>query len=168
MFNLAIAQSCSESFHRESKTINITQPSTKTEAFSSNSSADWTPGTNLSLYGCDIDGMFTVFTHGWNDQGMWVEPFIQNILKYREGCVVYLNYSNCFDMTSYFKTYKRWREISSLLLIMLHAMENEGVSSDNIFMYGFSLGARAVIDAAITFGKQKIGYIDGIKLFLLL
>lgn len=64
-------------------------------------------------------------------------------------------------MKNYLNTYRRWHEISNLLMIMLHLMENEGIDGENIFMYGFSLGARAVIDAALKFGKKKVGYIDG-------
>jgi uncharacterized membrane protein len=40
-------------------------------------------------------------------------------------------------------------------------MEAEGIDPAKIFMYGHSLGARMVIDAAIKFGTQKIGMIDG-------
>lgn len=39
-------------------------------------------------------------------------------------------------------------------------LEAEGVSADDIFMYGHSLGARLVIDAAIPFGVAQI---DGEK-----
>lgn len=146
--------------------INTTKTQIIAESFSSQKSVDWTPGSKLSSYGCDIKGKFTVFTHGWNDLGFWVEPFVENILKYRTGCLVFLNYTNCFDMNNYGKTLDRFKEISNLLLIMLHSMENEGIESENIFMYGFSLGARAVIDAAINFGKQKIGSIDGEETFI--
>lgn len=42
-------------------------------------------------------------------------------------------------------------------------MEAEGIDPANIFMYGHSLGARMVVDAALKFGPGKIGMIDGKK-----
>jgi len=42
----------------------------------------------------------------------------------------------------------------------------EGVKPINILLYGFSLGARIVVEAAYDFGHHKIGAIDG-KLKLL-
>lgn len=58
-----------------------------------------------------------------------------------------------------------WKPVSMVLLGKLKQLEAEGVSPDNIFLYGHSLGARMVIDAGISFGKGRISQIDGTKGF---
>lgn len=72
-----------------------------------------------------------------------------------------MNYSSCVDNKNYVVTLTQWKSLSAMVTKKLNTMEKEGILPDNIFMYGFSLGARIVIDAAINFGKQKIGMIDG-------
>jgi hypothetical protein len=54
-----------------------------------------------------------------------------------------------------------WPQISKLLKRKLDQMVAEGVSPDNIYMYGHSLGARLVVDAGFKFGENRIGMIDG-------
>lgn len=99
-------------------------------------------------------------THGWDDSKTWVPLTIEMLLKYRGGCVIFLNYSSCVDDDNYILTLNRWPSVSAVVTKKLISMEKEGILPENIFMYGFSLGARIVIDAAINFGKQKIGLID--------
>ena len=47
-------------------------------------------------------------------------------------------------------------------LIKLRQLNELGVSDDDLFMYGFSFGARLVIDAGVNFGANRIKQIDGI------
>lgn len=117
--------------------------------------------SSLESRGCDNQSNFTIILHGWQDDGQWVIPLIESFLKYRGGCVVYMNYEDCVDDGNYLKSLKLWRPVSAVLTEKLRRMETDGVSPRNIFMYGFSLGAWIAIDAAINFGKHKIGMIDG-------
>lgn len=54
-----------------------------------------------------------------------------------------------------------WQKVSEVLLGRLQQLAREGVSTENIFMYGHSLGGRLVIDAGIKFGRRRIRQIDG-------
>jgi hypothetical protein len=75
-----------------------------------------------------------------------------------------MNWGKYSDIISYeaiFNTH--FKNCSDALSRRLVKLESEGVSGDNIFMYGHSLGARMVIDAAITFGPGKVSQIDGEK-----
>ena len=86
---------------------------------------------------------------------------MQNFLKHRGGCVIYLDYSACVNENDYFEALKKFDSVSAVITRKLHDIEDEEMSSDNIHLYGFSLGARLMIDAAINFGPKKIGSIDG-------
>lgn len=121
----------------------------------------WEIGTNLSSYGCDIDGNFAILAHGYGDFALWVPDMVQKFLQYRGGCVIYLNYSKCIDMSNYIVTLTRWQSVSALVTKKLNDMEDEEIDPNNILLYGFSIGARIVIDGAINFGPQKVGLIDG-------
>lgn len=125
------------------------------------STIKWDTGTSLSSYGCSVNDKFSIVTHGWGDTQAWVSSTIEKILKHRGGCVIFLNYSSCVNNNNYAATLAHWKSLSAMVTVKLNTMEKEGIIPDNIFMYGFSLGARIVIDAAINFGKQKIGMIDG-------
>lgn len=54
-----------------------------------------------------------------------------------------------------------WRRIAEVLTGRLKVLESEGVTGDNIYMYGHSLGARISIEAGLKFGTNKISQIDG-------
>ena len=53
--------------------------------------------------------------------------------------------------------------ISKVLLYKLKQLEEDGFNPDNMYMFGYSFGARLVIDAAAEFGHQRIKQIDGKK-----
>lgn len=101
---------------------------------------------------------------------MWMEGLVKKLLKYRGGCVIVMNWGKYSDSIFYdYVIHKDLPRVSTVLVRRLKQLENEGVSGDNIFLYGHSLGARLVIDAGIHFGKQKIGSIDGmfdVQLFI--
>lgn len=111
--------------------------------------------------GCDVKGNFSIIIHGHNDDNDWIEPMIRQLLKHRHGCVIFIQYSSCIDNNNYFNTLKKWKSVSILLTSKLNEMESQGIPAANIFIYGFSLGGRIAIDASISFGKRKIGLIDG-------
>lgn len=75
--------------------------------------------------------------------------------------MIYMNWGNYSDDVNYdLIALSYWPKVSDVLTRRLKQLETEGVSPDNIFMYGHSLGGRMVIDAAIQFGKGKIAQID--------
>ena len=126
----------------------------------------WKAGTNLSSYGCELENKFAILTHGFGDFALWVPETVRKLLHHRGGCVIYLNYSACIDMSNYIFTMMHWQSVSALVTKKLKNMETEGVSPVNIFLYGFSIGARIMIDGAINFGPQKIGLLDGKTCYL--
>lgn len=115
---------------------------------------------NLSDYGCEKDSNYSILTPSYNDGLSWVKPLIEKLQKHRGGCIIYAD-SSVVLSSDYLKALSNWAMVSKVITNRLRDMESEGIQPGNIFMYGFSLGARIVIDAAIQFGKQKIGLIDG-------
>lgn len=73
-----------------------------------------------------------------------------------------VNWGAFSDILNYVEIVEiHWPKVSALITKKLKQLQSEGVSPDNIYMYGHSLGARLVIDAGINFGKRKIGFVDG-------
>lgn len=118
-------------------------------------------GSSLSSYGCDVDGQFSIILHGWKDSALWLAPLVTKLLEYRGGCIIFMNYSAIIDGSNYLHALSNWRNLSVDLTQKLREMENEGINPEKIFMYGYSIGGRLVIDAALNFGPDKIGLIDG-------
>lgn len=73
-----------------------------------------------------------------------------------------MNYSYFSDRINYAEVRTHFRPISDLMTSKLNQLDNDGVRGDQIFMFGFSLGGRIVIEAALSFGYQLIGNIDGL------
>lgn len=88
---------------------------------------------------------------------------IKNFLKYRGGCVIFMDYSYYSykqNLNNYFGLVKKFHFISDILLQKLIQMEANGFKANNGFMFGFSFGAQLVLDAARRFGIQKIPEIN--------
>lgn len=64
-------------------------------------------------------------------------------------------------MSNYLVSLARWPSASAVITKKLYEMEYEHIHPKNIFMYGFSLGGRIIVDGAINYGTQKVGSIDG-------
>lgn len=126
----------------------------------------WHSGSNLSAKGCDASVKWAFIVHGWEgSEASWITELVVKLLKYRGGCVTVLNWGKYSDDLNYdFIVFYHFKLVSKLLLEKLHLLEAESVPPDNIFMYGHSLGARMVVDAGVSFGKGKIGQIDGIEI----
>jgi len=105
--------------------------------------------------------LFAIILHGWRGANeLWIEKLIGKLLEFRGGCVIFFNYSTYSQNEDYIAVLSHWEMLSALLTRKLQQMEEIGIEGSNIFLYGHSLGARIVIDAAVNFGKQKIGLID--------
>jgi Lipase len=111
-----------------------------------------------------VNGKFAFISHGWlSSTESWISTLVQKFRTYRGGCVITMNWGKYSDIISYDKIINiHFKNVSNALSRRLIQLESEGVSGDNIFMYGHSLGARLSIDAAITFGPGKVFQIDGL------
>jgi len=120
----------------------------------------WEDNTNLTSYGCKVNEKITFFSHGFNDFLAWVPKTVEKFLEFRGGCVIFLNFSPCFDTNNYLTTFGHFDELAGLVTKKLKQMNTEGISGDNMHLYGFSLSAQMMIKGAIDFGKQLIGSMD--------
>lgn len=122
---------------------------------------NWALGTNLIDQGCDKDGNFTIISHGWTTSiNQWSSLLIAKFIQYRTGCVIYMNYGVYGDNIDYPAVFLNdFQNISDALSRRLQQLLDLGVSRKTIFLYGHSLGARIVLDAATTI--EGVGAIDG-------
>lgn len=117
--------------------------------------------TLLSEQGCDLNGNFSLVTHGWvGSNSGWIPDLISNLSFYRQGCVIFMNYSYYGDRKNYFEAISFFEPVSRLLTKKLFQITDEGICHDHIFMFGFSLGGRIVIEAALNYGENLISAID--------
>ncbi|CRL02078.1 CLUMA_CG015386, isoform A [Clunio marinus] len=115
----------------------------------------------ISQQGCDINGNFSIVTHGWlGSQSLWIKDLISNLKVYRHGCVIFMNYSYYSDRENYLDVLSHFKPVSNLLTRKLNQLSNDNISDDNIFMFGFSFGGRVVIEAALNYGSNRIHQID--------
>lgn len=107
---------------------------------------------------CDTNGKFAIIVHGWLEgiSTPWVETTISNILRYRGGCVFFMDYSKYANTTDYFKLISHLSGISNVLLKKIQQIGNY----DQQYCFGFSSGARLCIDAGLKVGNQLIGRMD--------
>lgn len=119
--------------------------------------------SNLTTFGCNLNQNISIIVHGWNagTNFTWVDKLATKLVEVRGGCAILYKYQACINDRDYLVTLTLWYAMSQKLTTFLRRLEDEGYNTENIFMYGFSIGARIAIDAAINFGEQKIGYLDG-------
>ena len=116
---------------------------------------------SISEQGCDVRGKFAFFTHGWMGSDVpWIPDMISNLTVYRSGCIIFMNYSYYSDRINYFETLSFFKPLAYLVTKKLNQLRDGGVSSDQIYMFGYSLGGRIVIEAALNYGKNEIAQID--------
>lgn len=134
--------------------------------YKGNESFTSTFNKSLAQQGCDKNGNFSFLTHGWmGSKTSWIPDLIGNLSVYRQGCVMFMNYSYFSDRPNYFEVITHFKNISNLVTRKLRAARDEGFSSDNMFLFGFSLGGRIVIEAALNYGPKRIAQIDSKKQF---
>jgi alpha-beta hydrolase superfamily lysophospholipase len=86
----------------------------------------------------------------------------QKLQQYRGGCIILMDWTRFSNNPNYPSVIANdYKKISNAVARRLKSLQADGVSPNNIFLYGHSMGARIFIDAAITFGPGQIGEIDG-------
>lgn len=129
--------------------------------FNNGNSSVSTFNTSMSQQGCDMNGNFSIVTHGWlGSSSPWIRDLINNLSQYRHGCIVFMNYSYYSDRGNYLEVITHFIPISNLLARKMRQINDNGASSDNIFMFGHSFGGRIVVEAGLLFGLDRIGQID--------
>lgn len=119
--------------------------------------------SNLTTFGCDLNQNISIIVHGWNagTNFTWVDKLATKLVQVRGGCSVLYKYQACVNDKDYVITLTLWHAMSQKLTTLLRRLEDEGYNPGDMFIYGFSIGSRIAIDAAISFGDQKIGNVDG-------
>lgn len=88
-----------------------------------------------------------MITHGWGEKlsrTLWIKSMIQNFLALRGNCVFFMDYSN-FSSSGYFDLTPHFHDISAVLTKNILSFD----TPENVVLFGFSFGARLVIDAGI-------------------
>jgi len=114
--------------------------------------------TNLTEHGCDPDGNYAIIVHGWieNIETPWVMDMVTNLTLFRGGCIIFMDYSNYSMVSDYFRLTPHFYSISDLLLRKIQQIGRY----DQLFMFGFSFGARLCVDAGTKLGANLIDRID--------
>lgn len=68
-----------------------------------------------------MSGKFALVVHGWKEGVLtaWVEATIQSLLKYRGGCVFFMDYSRSSNVSDYFKLTPHFKGLAAVKSIFL-------------------------------------------------
>lgn len=113
---------------------------------------------DLSEHGCKANGNYAIIVHGWRESisTPWVSDMIANLLLYRGGCVIFMDYSIFAIFPDYFRLTSHFVGITKVLLRKIKQVGNY----DRLFMFGFSFGSRLCFEAGAQLGHQVIDRID--------
>lgn len=121
---------------------------------------------SLQQLGCTETCNFSFVTHGWlGSNASWILDTISNLNYYRKGCVVFMNYSFYSDTPNYMDLKRHFRPLANLVTKKLKQVRDGGISSDCMFLFGFSFGGRLVIEGALNYGPGQISMIDSEEKF---
>lgn len=112
---------------------------------------------------CAATGRYALIVHGWRESCLteWVTELFSKLKEYRGGCIMCLDYSAIDNGERYRVLINNFDLVHQSLTKVLEQMEESGFNHTNGFIFGFSFGARVVIEGAGRFGYQRIGKIDG-------
>ncbi|XP_055596011.1 uncharacterized protein LOC129746398 [Uranotaenia lowii] len=119
-------------------------------------------GSLLSGTDCSTTEKFAIIAHGWHEncyETFWVKDLQDNLNVYRGGCIICMDYST-FASNGYTYLFRRFNDLSAVLLKFIRTLQYEGVSLDNLYMFGFSFGAQLALDAGNQVGFNLIEAID--------
>ncbi|XP_055538864.1 uncharacterized protein LOC129726178 [Wyeomyia smithii] len=111
---------------------------------------------------CATTEKFSLIVHGWHEncyETFWIKDLRENLNIYRGGCVICMDYS-VFAGNSYPYLFRRFNDISAVLLKFLRTLQYEGMQFGNLYMFGFSFGGQLVLDAGNQIGYNAIETID--------
>jgi hypothetical protein len=116
--------------------------------------------TTIIEQGCDPNGNFSMIVHGWKEGfrlgTTWVNATILNLLKYRGGCVFFMDYSKYSNVADYFTLTPHFQGILSVLVKKFKQIENY----NRQYCFGFSFGAWLCPEAGKKVGTQLIDRMD--------
>lgn len=87
---------------------------------------------------------------------LWVNATIQNLVKYRGGCVFFMDYSKYSNNANYFALTPHLQGISNVLLKKFKQIKNY----DRQYCFGFSFGAWLCSETGKKVGNQTIDRMD--------
>jgi hypothetical protein len=120
---------------------------------------------SLEQLGCTETCNFSFITHGWmGSNAAWIPDLISNLTFHRKGCVVFMNYTYYSDTPNYLDLKRHFKPLASLVTRKLRQVRDGGITSDCMFLFGFSFGGRLVIESAMNYGRGEISMIDSEKL----
>jgi hypothetical protein len=116
---------------------------------------------SMKELGCFETCNFSFVTHGWlGSRAAWIPDLVHNLDVFRKGCVIFMNYTYYSDTPNYLDLLRHFEPLTKLVVKKLRQVRDEGISSDCMFLFGFSFGARLVIEAGLRYGPGKIAMID--------
>jgi hypothetical protein len=106
---------------------------------------------SLEALGCDSSGNTSFVVHGWLEsvERPWARPLVKEFLDLRGNCVFFMDYSN-YSTRGYFSLTPHFNQISDLLTEKITAI----ATPSRMSMFGFSFGARLVLNTGIKLGKS--------------
>lgn len=113
---------------------------------------------SIAEQGCFINGNFAMIAHGWSEglSTPWVEITVRNLLKYRGGCVFFMDYSKFANVSNYYTLTPHFAGISAVFLKKFRQIGN----FIRQYCFGFSFGSRLCIDVGLKIGYQMIDRMD--------
>jgi hypothetical protein len=112
---------------------------------------------------CVPGAKFAIVVHGWHEscQQEWVGTLLSNLLRYRGGCVMCMDFS-VIAQVHYIKLVQYFELIVEALAIKLQHLQFEGYRPEDGYLFGFSYGAHVALRAPIkAYGFRQFGEIDG-------
>lgn len=107
---------------------------------------------------CDPEGKFAFVVHGWNESinTTWVSDVLANFVKYRGGCVFFMDYSVYSIVPNYFTLVADKVGITNVLLKKMQQTNR----LQNVYCFGFSFGGRICPAAGKLAGIQALERMD--------
>jgi hypothetical protein len=115
---------------------------------------------NIAEFICESSGKFAFVIHGWDEDvdSLWVTDTIRNLTYHRGGCVIFMDYRRFSMNPDYFLLTTHFYRLAELLARKIRQVTTR---YENVFLYGFSFGARLCFEAGVRIGYQKIDSIHG-------
>lgn len=99
-----------------------------------------------------------MIVHGWQESivSPWVPILVLNLLRFRGGCVFFMDYSAYSNKSEYIQLLPHFSGISAVLLKKVKQIGY----FDQQFLFGFSFGSRLLVDVGLKIGNQSLHRMD--------